>query len=666
MKRAKKRAKTLADGLLVLRIVHTWIGGGMAMARRRKPTGAGARKRPDKAETSWEFGLSAWLVRRRSARLAPPDPSMPERRRLRVYAQDPALSYDDGAVYTVSIPYEPLKPGPEGALLVIEPLPEPQSPLTAAKQKTAGSKTPVLAAPVDLDAPALLMEHGLAPSTTSRPFMQQMLYAVCMETYECFARALGRDPGFGPLGGEGARDGRLRVRGMSFKEANAFYDREEGVLHFGYDLAGSHARGRGQQGAEVYIALSRDVVAHEMSHAMLDSLRPNFLRPTHKDIGGLHEGFSDLVALLMRFAQQDVVERAIAATQGSLQDHRLMEIGRQFGFDLIDGQHALRSAAAADPNDNTLPDERRYAHNTEEHDLGAVLLSAMFDAFCAGFERATGTVRRVLIANHGRLPHEGVVWLAKEAVKIAKRFLNIAIRAIDYCPPLHCTFGEYLRALLTADRDVSGEDGVPYREIVITSFRRFGITVPDVPNLSEDSLLWKPPQSGRIVIPELRFRELGLDFRNGRCDWPDDDDGATLRRAAQALGKTICTPRYAHDFGLAAPNKSIRKPVILSLRTLRRVSPREEVTFDLVAEVLQQRRVPEGWFFGGATIVISSEGEVRYAIAKHVDSTRRLQAQRLWLKGQDKEVRDAAWDTESLMSVGLIAERHRQRKKEAG
>ncbi len=623
------------------------------MARSRVRNGA--------ADAPWSFEIQSGLGRRKTARLAPPTPGMPERRRLRVYAQDPALSYDDGAIYTVSIPYEPLRPGPEGALLVVEPLPAEQCSPALARNAGGRKRAPALATPVDLDAPALLMEQGLPPSSTSRPFMQQMVYAVCMETYECFARALGRDPGFGPLGGEGGRDGRLRVQAMAFKEPNAYYDRETGRLCFGFDLAGSFAKAQGQPKAEVYTALSRDVIAHEMAHAMLDSLRPNFQRPTHRDVSGLHEGFADLIALLIRFAQCEVVERALSKTEGSLKDNLLAEIGRQFGFDLLFGSAAMRNAIGPDPNDKKMPDDRRYARNTEEHDLGAVFLSAMFDAFCTGFERATGTVRHALIAEHGRLPHEGVVWLAKEAVKIAKRFLNISIRAIDYCPPLHCKFGEYLRALLTADRDVTGEEGVPYREIVIGSFRRFGITVPDVPTLSEDSLLWKPPQSGHIAIPELRFRTLGLDFRNGRCDWPDDDNGTAVRRAAQALGRTICTPRYAHDFGLVAPNSRTHAPTILSLRTLRRISPRDDVTFDLVAEVVQQRRVAEGWFLGGSTIVISSEGEVRYAIAKHVDSVRRLDAQRRWLKRQPKDVRDAAWDADSLASMGLIAAQHRRR-----
>ena len=152
--------------------------------------------------------------------------------------------------------------------------------------------------------------------------------------------------------------------------------------------------------------------------------------------------------------------------------------------------------------------------------------------------------------------------------------LNIVIRAIDYCPPFHCTFGEYLRALITADYDLVGEEGEAYREVIVGSFRRYGVTVPDVPTLSVESLLWKPPQSGRIVIPQLRFRNLGLTFDDGFCDWPQDDDGTSVRRAAQALGNTICTPKHAHDFGLVEPGGCLRTAAALSLRTLRTVSLR--------------------------------------------------------------------------------------------
>lgn len=605
---------------------------------------SGGTKRPQ--PTHWPFEIHTSLGRRPVARLALPDRAMPPYRHLRVYAQDPSLRREDAALYTVSVPYEPLRPGPEGAVLVVEDL---------------DNDSQAMHAPVDLEQPALLMERGLSPSSTNRNFMQQMVYAVGMETYQAFVRALGRDPGFGPLGGRGARDGRLRVQPAAFMDANAYYDRDSGTLKFGYARAEAFAKGPSQPGALVYTALSREIVAHEMSHALLDGLRPNFMRPTHRDVSALHEGFSDLVAVFLRFAQREMVERAIERRQGDLKDDLLVSVGREFGFTLIDGANPLRTAIVTNGPDKPVPDDQLYAHHEEEHDLGAVLLSAVFDAFCEIFHRNTDQVRGSLAPYQGRLSQEGVHWLAGQASKLARKFLNIVIRAIDYCPPIHCSFGEYLRAVITADYDLVGDDGAMYREAIIASFRRFGVTVPDVPTLSEESLLWRQPATGPIVIPELQFRRLGLTFIGGYCDWPTDDDGATVRRAAQALGEAICTPQHAHEFGLVEAGGAFRVPRILSLRTLRRVSLRGDVAFDLVAEVVQKCKVREGWFLGGATVVISSEGEVRYAVTKHVDSKRRLAEQRRWLRSQPKDVQDAAWHEHSVASARLQRRVHCRR-----
>lgn len=639
----------------------------MPRTRRTPPTAA-----------AWPFEIRPSLGTRADtvARLPAPPPGWPAQRRLRVFAQDPSLSSDDGAVHVVSIPCEALKPGPEGALFVVLPLPL-QTPApgvrragstggAAASGSAANADAPTLATPVDLDAPALLMQDGLSPSATHRPFMQQMVYAVCMETYARFVRALGRDPGFGPLQGAGREDGRLRILAMDdandADEPNAWYDRDTSRIVFGYGRA--RAGGASQAGSEVYIALSRDVIAHEAAHAMLDSLRPNFLRPTHRDIGGLHEGIADIVALFLRFTQRAPLERAIARSDGGLHDDLLMQIGRQYGFDLINGSRdPMRRVSVDDPYYTDIPPEQRYLHNDEDHDLGQVLVSAVFDAFCAVYERSVGPVRRSVAPYQGRLPREAVEWLAQQAAKIAARFLDIAIRAIDYCPPLHCTFGEYLRAMITADHDLTGADGAPYRELLIASFRRFGITVPDVPTLSEESLLWRPPATP-IRIPQLAFGRLGLNFDRGLCDWPD---GQAQRAAAQALCAVLCTPAHAHDAGIMAPDAKagVLPPMLLSLRPLRRVSPEGDVRFDLVAELVQKRKVREGWFLGGATVVVSSAGEVRYAIAKHIDSARRLKAQRDWLRGQEKEVRDAAWDKHSGKSAARIAKLHATRRHAA-
>ena len=46
-----------------------------------------------------------------------------------------------------------------------------------------------------------------------------------------------------------------------------------------------------------------------------------------------------------------------------------------------------------------------------------------------------------------------------EAAKTAQHVLNMCIRAFDYLPPVDVTFGDYLRALVTADPEfVSGDE----------------------------------------------------------------------------------------------------------------------------------------------------------------------------------------------------------------
>ena len=83
--------------------------------------------------------------------------------------------------------------------------------------------------------------------------------------------------------------------------------------------------------------------------------------------------------------------------------------------------------------------------------------------------------------------------LAQEAAKAAGHVLNMCIRALDYCPPVDLTFGEYLRALITADMDLMPEDEHGYRVAFIEAFRRRGIYPRDVRTLSEDSLRWARP-----------------------------------------------------------------------------------------------------------------------------------------------------------------------------
>src|SRR5208282_933202 len=95
--------------------------------------------------------------------------------------------------------------------------------------------------------------------------------------------------------------------------------------------------------------------------------------------------------------------------------------------------------------------------STEEpHARGAILVAAVFGAFRAIFRARVADLMRLATAGTGELPagaiHPDLVErLANDASRTARQFLAMCIRALDYCPPVDVTFGDYLRAMITSD-----------------------------------------------------------------------------------------------------------------------------------------------------------------------------------------------------------------------
>jgi hypothetical protein len=106
-------------------------------------------------------------------------------------------------------------------------------------------------------------------------------------------------------------------------------------------------------------------------------------------------------------------------------------------------------------------------------------------------------LRRIATGGTGELPkgdiHPDLAnRFAEEAVRLSQRVLNMSIRAIDYLPPVDVTFGDFLRALITADADFFPEDPRRYRLAFIEAFRDRGIYPIDIRALAEDALRWNP------------------------------------------------------------------------------------------------------------------------------------------------------------------------------
>ena len=549
------------------------------------------------------------------------EPGEPTTRRLRIYAVDPSALVRDGKYATIEIPYEKLGPGPVGALFEVE----------TADQET-GEQNP---AP-NLDALRVLLANGIPPSDSNREFHAQMVYGVASLVHRSFRRALGRQipwP-FPP------RDGvaRLRVRPFAGETQNAWYNPKDGTLNFGYFYAGERPADGTLPKGIVYTALSHDIVCHEMTHAMLDALRANFAMQTSADMSGFHEGFSDLIALFHHFLHRDALRGAIARCRGRLRDSQyLSAIAQQFGRSTGSAQ-ALRSA---------VNDQLRYDPALPAHQMGELLMAAVYDAFCTVYERKTAAIMRLATGGTGRLP-EGelpealVEVLATRAHNLASQFLMMLIRAVDYLPPVDVRLGEYLRAIISADSVLVPDDPWNYREAFIDAFRLRGIYPREVVSLNEDSLLWRPPRRSLAPVAALSFKEI---YFSGDPGSPVSV-GEQIAQACELGEYLTSSPVCMEELGLVVTGDprlegdGVTLPRIESVRTLRRVGPDGQTVFDTVAEILQTRTVrprdgkPGFDIYGGCTMILDSLGHVRCAIIKSVIGERRIDRRLAYLESK--------------------------------
>jgi subtilisin family serine protease len=567
----------------------------------------------------------------------------PQLRRLRVYAFDPSLStaLETAHLNEVTIPVaweKELQPGPVGEYVEIVDHDPPSG---------------AFYAPVNLNDPHLLATDGIAPSEGNPQFHQQMVYAVAMRTIANFEYALGRKAQWSPrrTGEKETFVRRLRIYPHALREQNAYYQPDKRALLLGYFPARGGDPANVLAGGVVFTCLSHDIVAHEASHALLDGMHSRFNRANNPDILAFHEAFADIVAVFQHFSLPGLLEERIASKGGRLGADRLLgdlalEFGRATGL-----RRALRSAITSDP---AAIDPYQLNKVVEAHDRGAILLAAVFDTFVRIYEARSRDLIRIATGGKDELPPGPVGRdlarrLAGEAAKCAQHVLNICIRALDYCPPVDLTFGDYLRALITADLDVCPVDDRGYRIAFVEAFRLRGIYPRDVRSMSVESLAWRQTkrEEGRDIVECLGLKDLVRDFADTSPRFYSRDkhfyytgrkriaieDG--MRAAFASL-----PAEEARSLGLALGLDPALPYRVESLRVADKAGQYGRRVPQVIISVVQERAMPlnaDGTgrsflFEGGATIIVDPQFlTVRYAVTKNVASERRLAHQRAYL-----------------------------------
>jgi hypothetical protein len=357
--------------------------------------------------------------------------------------------------------------------------------------------------PVDLNDSYILAQDGLDPSEGNPQFHQQMVYAVAMTTIKNFEKALGRKVLWPSrkLQDETKYEEyvhRLRIYPHALREANAYYSPQKKALLFGYFSSSPADISLQMPGSLVFTCLSHDIIAHETTHAILDGMHREYNNATNPDVLAFHEAFADIVALFQHFTFPDVLKNQIAETHGDLGAQNLLGKLAQ-GFGTAIGRYgSLRDAIGKTDEKSgqwtatTKPNPNDYRTVMEPHARGSILVAAVFEAFINIYKSRVTDLLRIATTGVGVLPSQLqpdlVNRLANEAAKSASHVLSMCIRAIDYCPPVDITFGDYLRAIITADIDLVNDDARDYRLYFIDAFRRRGIYPKNIKTLSVESL----------------------------------------------------------------------------------------------------------------------------------------------------------------------------------
>lgn len=487
-------------------------------------------------------------AKNRSSKRRQPEPSRNLLRHesvlMTVLAQDPAvLDGDRPLVAQIPVPADRLQRGPRNHRFHVVDV-------------SVGTNLAREPAVLHTEDPWTYMDRWIKPASTAelvadREFRAQNVFAVASHTLAMFERHLGRpipwQPGWP----------HLYLLPEAKLEGNAQYSRAHSGILFGWLPAVADL-------PAVYTSLSYDVIAHEVSHAVLDGLRPRYIEPGLPYQRAFHEALADLVALFSVFdlkgvaehlldrkregalrlksddaaaAEPDPVKRAELRRAGRaefLKATPLLGLAEQLGIrrarrktgdDAEQGSSptALRRSVEMTPGEAWKSDPRF----DRPHRLAEVLVAAFMQTFVTMWVGRLEPLRTDGGMDLGRVAEEGR--------KSARHLLGMVLRALDYLPPVELEFGDVIDSVVTADKRLAPDDEHNYRGALEAAFAAFGIQAPPHQIVDEDGIAAEPANaaaeqaSGRSAAPPTALDEQ-------LAAYPPDPDAQT-----EALGI-----RYEH------------------------------------------------------------------------------------------------------------------------
>jgi hypothetical protein len=215
---------------------------------------------------------------------------------------------------------------------------------------------------------------------------------------------------------------------------NAFYERASHSLQFFY------FPNPNEPGDTVYTCLSRDIVAHETGHAILDGIVPRLFDAMTPESLAMHEAIADLTGLLMAFRSGPLRLAILEKTKGSIAESNAFgSIAEEYGMARYPQLGYLRNL-----------DNRKKMDEVDQgepHALSEVLSGALYRVMLKMYER-------LWRESSGGDP-EAAPEFSKSGYALgvaASQFKRMIFRALDYLPPAEVSYADYGRAIIAADQ----------------------------------------------------------------------------------------------------------------------------------------------------------------------------------------------------------------------
>ncbi|HMH54349.1 MAG TPA: M36 family metallopeptidase [Candidatus Acidoferrum sp.] len=369
---------------------------------------------------------------------------------------------------------------------------------------------------------------GVAPEGTFNPGTPQFLFWQC------------REAGLSALQAWEASDGphkrwqgnrkKLPLQQDTGVDLNAFYDRDS--FSFFHAPIGTKT---------FFSGASTDVVAHEVGHGLLDSIRPDLWDTPLLEAGAFHEAFGDCLALLASLNDKETRQKLLTVT-ANLRKRNFLESTAE---DLSDGIKRIQPTHnAAEPRHafntlqfqipETLPDNGGPGELINEvHSFGMLFSGAFYDVIANIFEAAaTHTEASLLTAAQtaGHILIEGT-----KLAPVTARFLQ--------------SVG---RSMVLADEQMNAAAN---RDQIRAAFQAHGI-------LLGTNAMVAPSVALAGAAPRGRAAALAPSTRRDLLRRLGDKRGAKLILSKKNLfGHNVVEAAHRHEVPLGAVDKRLKGAV---------------------------------------------------------------------------------------------------------